>query len=76
MPQFRDGPGGHVRQIDEIPLEDALRPEPGGIDLIPRNLRELFRNEPELRERTSISGIYQLLLQNPSAFGARWRSRG
>ena len=38
---------------------------------VTRNLRELFKNEPELREKTSISGIYRLLLANPSAFDPR-----
>ena len=44
MAQFGNGLRAHIRQVDEIPLEDALRPEPGGIDLIyfagsPRGLR-------------------------------------
>ena len=38
---------------------------------VTRNLRELFRDEPELREKTSVSGIYRLLLDNPSAFDPR-----
>ena len=38
---------------------------------VTRNLRELFRDEPELRERSSVSGIYKLLLANPSAFDPR-----
>ncbi|MDE6841851.1 MAG: class II fructose-bisphosphate aldolase, partial [Oscillospiraceae bacterium] len=38
---------------------------------VTRNLRELFRDEPELRERSTVSAIYQLLLANPAAFDPR-----
>ena len=38
---------------------------------VTRNLRELFLHKPELREDPSISGIYKLLLEKPSAFDPR-----
>ena len=38
---------------------------------VTRNLRELFKNEARLRDSASIGGIYQLLLDNPSAFDPR-----
>ena len=38
---------------------------------VTRNLRELFRDEPRLRDSASIGGIYKLLLENPSAFDPR-----
>ena len=38
---------------------------------VTRNLRELFQNEPALRDSASIGGIYQLLVDNPSAFDPR-----
>ena len=38
---------------------------------VTRNLRELFNKELELREKTSVSEIYRLLLANPSAFDPR-----
>lgn len=38
---------------------------------VTRNLRELFRDEPALRDSASIGGIYKLLLEKPSAFDPR-----
>ena len=38
---------------------------------VTRNLRELFKNEPALRDSASIGGIYQLLVEKPSAFDPR-----
>ncbi len=38
---------------------------------VTRNLRELFRDHPELRTSPSIGGIYDLLVKNPSAFDPR-----
>ena len=38
---------------------------------VTRNLRELFKNEPTLRDSASIGGIYKLLVDNPSAFDPR-----
>ena len=38
---------------------------------VTRNLRELFRDCPALRDSASIGGIYKLLVENPSAFDPR-----
>ncbi len=38
---------------------------------VTRNLRELFRDKPVLRESPSIGPIYELLLKNPSQFDPR-----
>ena len=29
-----DGGGGHIGEVDQVPGQDALRPEPGGVDLV------------------------------------------
>lgn len=38
---------------------------------VTRNMRELFRDQPELREESSVAGIYKLLQDNPAAFDPR-----
>ncbi len=38
---------------------------------VTRNLRELFKNEPALRDEESVAGIYKLLLEKPAEFDPR-----
>lgn len=38
---------------------------------VTRNLRELFRDQPELRDIEPVDEIYKLLIDNPSAFDPR-----
>ena len=73
--------GGDIQNAYGINVDELIAAIPCGIRKInvdtdirlavTRNLRELFRDCPALRESASIGPIYKLLLENPSAFDPR-----
>ncbi|MDL2233897.1 class II fructose-bisphosphate aldolase [Ruminococcaceae bacterium OttesenSCG-928-L11] len=76
-----NGLGGDIQNAYGIPLPELKQVIPHGVGKInvdtdirlavTRNLRELFRDRPELRDSGSIGEMYRLLRENPSAFDPR-----
>lgn len=73
--------GGDIQNAYGISLAELKAAIPCGISKInvdtdirlavTRNLRELFRDRPELRSSDSVGGIYALLIEKPQAFDPR-----
>ena len=73
--------GGDIQNAWGIPVNELVSAIPCGIRKInvdtdirlavTRNMKELFANNPELRESKSIGGVYRLLEEKRSAFDPR-----
>lgn len=73
--------GGNIQNAYGIPLDQLIDAGRCGISKInvdtdirlavTRNLKELFRDAPALRDSESVGAIYRLLEENPSAFDPR-----
>ncbi|MGI6578480.1 MAG: class II fructose-bisphosphate aldolase [Eubacteriales bacterium] len=73
--------GGNIQNANGIPLEELKAVIPCGIckinvdtDIrlaITRNFREYFAKYPEKQKSPSISGVYELMVKNASAFDPR-----